>query len=59
VSLVAAHQEQTTSDDPLVTADESVRLQEVSLQAALREQLVLQPEEPPSVMQMEQPLQVA
>jgi hypothetical protein len=41
VSLVAAHQEQTTSDDPLVTADESVRLQEVSLQAALREQLVL------------------
>jgi hypothetical protein len=59
VLRAAAHQEQTTSVDPLVTADESVWPLKVSLQAAQLEQLVLQPEEPQPAMRPEQPLQAA
>jgi hypothetical protein len=47
-----AHQAQLKADR-LVTADESERLTAVSLQVALREQPVLQREEPPQASQME------
>jgi hypothetical protein len=59
VLLVEAHREQTTSDGPLVTEDESVQPLEVSLRAALLEQPVLLSEEPPPAMRLEPPLWAA
>lgn len=55
---VEAHQAKS-SYGPQVTADESVLPLEASLQAALLEQPVLQPEEPPLAMQQEPPLPAA